>query len=56
MIAMAYAAAHPEHVARLILSDSAAPSWKGMVHLLPQVFPDHEEQGEKEAKRLGRRS
>jgi proline iminopeptidase len=52
MIAMAYAAAHPEHVARLILSDSAAPSWKGMVHLLPQVFPDQEESGEKEAKRL----
>jgi proline iminopeptidase len=52
MIAMAYAAAHPEHVARLILSDSAAPSWKGLVHLLPEVFPDQEEQGEKEAKRL----
>jgi proline iminopeptidase len=52
MIAMAYAAAHPEHVARLILSDSAAPSWKGLVHLLPDVFPDQEEQGEKEAKRL----
>jgi proline iminopeptidase len=52
MIAMAYAAAHPEHVARLILSDSAAPSWKGMVHLLPQVFPDREEQGEAEAKKL----
>jgi proline iminopeptidase len=52
MIAMAYAAAHPEHVARLILSDSAAPSWKGLVHLLPQVFPDREEQGEREAKRL----
>ena len=52
MIAMAYAAAHPEHVARLILSDSAAPSWKGMVHLLPQVFPDQEERGEKEARRL----
>jgi proline iminopeptidase len=52
MIAMAYAAAHPEHVARLILSDSAAPSWKSMVHLLPQVFPDREEQGEKEAKKL----
>lgn len=52
MIAMAYAAAHPEHVARLILSDSPAPSWKGMVHLLPQVFPDQEERGEKEAKRL----
>ncbi len=52
MIAMAYAAAHPEHVARLILSDSAAPTWKGLVHLLPQVFPDREEQGEREAKKL----
>jgi proline iminopeptidase len=52
MIAMAYAAAHPEHVARLILSDSAAPSWKGLVHLLPQVFPDREEQGQAEAKKL----
>ena len=55
MIAMAYAAAHPEHVARLILSDSAAPSWKGLVHLLPQVFPDQEEWGEKEAKQLAPR-
>ena len=52
MIAMAYAAAHPEHVARLILSDSAAPSWKGLVHLLPQVFPDREQQGNAEAKKL----
>jgi proline iminopeptidase len=52
MIAMAYAAAHPEHVSHLILSDSAAPSWKGVVHLLPQVFPDREEQGEREAKKL----
>ena len=52
MIAMAYAAAHPEHVARLILSDSAAPSWKGLVHLLPQVFPDQEERGEREAHQL----
>jgi proline iminopeptidase len=52
MIAMAYAAAHPEHVARLILSDSAAPSWQGLVHLLPQVFPDREEQGDAEGKRL----
>jgi proline iminopeptidase len=52
MIAMAYAAAHPEHVARLILSDSAAPTWTGLVHLLPQVFPDREEQGAAEAKKL----
>jgi proline iminopeptidase len=52
MIAMAYAAAHPEHVSHLILSDSAAPSWKALVHLLPQVFPDREEQGDAESKRL----
>jgi proline iminopeptidase len=52
MIAMAYAAAHPEHVSHLILSDSPAPSWKDMVHLLPQVFPDREEQGEQEARKL----
>src|SRR6202790_2710399 len=52
MIAMAYAAAHPEHVSHLILSDSPAPSWKTMVHLLPEVFPDREEQGEAEGKKL----
>lgn len=52
MIAMAYGAAHPEHVARLILSDSAAPSWTSMVHVLPQVFPDMEAQGEAEQKQL----
>jgi proline iminopeptidase len=52
MIAMAYGAAHPDHVARLILSDSPPPSWKGLVHLLPDVFPDREEAGEAEAKKL----
>jgi proline iminopeptidase len=52
LIALAYAAAHPEHVARLILSDSPGPSWKEMVHLLPQVFPDREEQGEAQSKKL----
>jgi proline iminopeptidase len=52
MIAMAYAAAHPDHVARLILSDSAAPSWKSLEHVLPQVFPDQEEKGEAETKKL----
>jgi proline iminopeptidase len=40
LIAMAYTAAHPEHVHKLILSDSAAPAWKDIVHLFPQVFPD----------------
>ena len=53
LLAMAYAAAHPEHVARLVLSDSAAPSWKSMVHLLPETFPDVEEQDTAEQKRLG---
>ena len=53
VIAMAYAAAHPEHVAKLVLSDSAAPSMKSMVHLLPETFPDIEEADAAEQKRLG---
>ena len=40
LLAMAYAAAHPEHVERLVLSDSAAPALKDTVHVLQQVFPD----------------
>jgi proline iminopeptidase len=39
-LAMAYAAAHPEDIEKLILSDSAAPALKNIVHVLPQVFPD----------------
>jgi len=53
LLSMAYAAAHPEHVARLVLSDSPGPSWKNIVHLLPQVFPDVEEEGAKEEQKLG---
>jgi proline iminopeptidase len=53
MVAMAYAAAHPEHVAKLILSDSPGPSWKSIARVLPQVFPDIEEQNEKEAQSMG---
>jgi proline iminopeptidase len=52
MIAMAYAAAHPEHISRLVLSDSGAPSWKSLEHVLPQVFPDLEERGAAEEKEL----
>ena len=52
LIVTAYAAAHPEHVASLILSDAASPSIKGIVHLLPQTFPDVEEQDERETKSL----
>lgn len=39
-LAMAYAAAHPEHIDKLILSDSAPPAMKNIVRVLPQVFPD----------------
>ncbi len=49
VLAMAYTAAHPEHVRRLILSDSAAPAWGDQVHLFPQVFPDKLEAQQKNA-------
>jgi len=49
---MAYAAAHPEHVARLILSDSPSAAMKDMVHVLPQVFPDIQEQSAAAQKKL----
>ena len=53
LVVMAYAAAHPEHVAKLILSDSPGPSWQSIVHLLPDVFPDIEEQNTQEEQKLG---
>jgi proline iminopeptidase len=53
LLVMAYAAAHPEHVAKMALSDSAPPAWKDLVHLLPQAFPDVEEQTAEEGKKLG---
>jgi proline iminopeptidase len=52
-LSMAYAAAHPEHVAALILSDSPPPAMKTMVHLLPQTFPDIEAADLAEQKRAG---
>ncbi len=52
-LVMAYAAKHPEHVAKLVLSDSPPPSFKEMVHLLPQTFPDVEELDLAAEKRLG---
>jgi proline iminopeptidase len=39
LLVIAYAAAHPEHVHKLIISDGL-PSRKALVHLLPQVYPD----------------
>jgi proline iminopeptidase len=53
LLVMAYAAAHPEHVARLVLSDSPGPSWKDIVHVLPEVFPDIEEENKQEEQKLG---
>lgn len=52
-LVMAYAAAHPEHVTKLVLSDSPPPSFKTMVHLLPQTFPDIEEEDAAAEKKLG---
>ena len=50
---MAYAVAHPEHVRKLVLSDSAPPALKDIVHLLPEVFPDIEEEDDALRKQLG---
>jgi proline iminopeptidase len=52
MVAMAYASAHPEHVAKLVLSDSPGPNWKSIARVLPEVFPDVEEQNEKDAQSM----
>ncbi len=53
LVVMAYAAAHPQHVAKLILSDSPGPSWKSIVHLLPETFPDVEEENAADQRKLG---
>jgi len=53
LLSMAYAASHPEHVGKLVLSDSPGPSWKSIVHVLPEVFPDIEEQNKQEQQKLG---
>lgn len=39
-LCMAYAARHPEHIAHLILVDSAAPKWSEIIFLFSQVFPE----------------
>jgi proline iminopeptidase len=40
LLASAYAAAHPEHVHSLILSDSAAPGFSKLHPRLEEIFPD----------------
>src|SRR5438445_431946 len=39
-LAMAYAARHPEHVAHLVICDSAAPKWADTVFLFKDIFPE----------------
>ena len=56
LVAMAYAAAHPEHVTKLVLSDSPGPNWKSIVHLLPDVFPDVQEEDKQQMQKLGANS
>jgi proline iminopeptidase len=43
LLVIAYAAAHPERVHKLIVSDGL-PSRKAIVHLFPQVYPDKMEE------------
>ena len=43
LLVIAYAAAHPQHVHKLIISDGL-PSRKAIVHLFPQVYPDKMEE------------
>ncbi len=40
LLASAYAAAHPEHILTLILSDSAAPGFAALHPRLDEAFPD----------------
>jgi proline iminopeptidase len=49
LLVIAYAAAHPDRVHKLVISDGLA-SWKDIVHLFPQVFPDKLEANEAAAK------
>jgi proline iminopeptidase len=42
-LAMAYATRHPEHVAHLILCDSAAPKWNDTEYMLKYLFPEANE-------------
>jgi proline iminopeptidase len=54
LLAMGYASAHPEHVEKLVLIDSAAPAWKQTLFLFSQVFPDVDAKDEEITKTLGR--
>ena len=40
LLAIAYASAYPEHIAKLVLSDAASSNLRTIVHLFDEVFPD----------------
>ena len=44
LLSIAYASAHPDHIAQLVLSDAAGSNMNNIVHLFDQVFPDAMEQ------------
>jgi proline iminopeptidase len=54
LLAMGYANAHPEHISKLVLIDSAAPAWKQTLFLFSQVFPDVGAKDEDITKTLGK--
>jgi proline iminopeptidase len=54
LLAMGYASAHPEHITKLVLIDSAAPAWKKTIFLFSQVYPDVGEKDDAISKKLGR--
>lgn len=39
-LSMAYAARHPQHIAHLLIVDSAAPRWADTLFLFEQIFPE----------------
>ncbi|MGI4796735.1 MAG: alpha/beta fold hydrolase [Janthinobacterium lividum] len=52
LIALAYTLAHPDHVRRLVISDGV-PALEGMVHPLPDTFPDLDAATDAQARGLG---
>ena len=55
LLSLAYASAHPEHLAKLVLSDAAGSNLNDIVHLFDQVFPEamnQEKQPEKRPKAM----
>lgn len=50
LLSIAYASAHPDHIAKLVLSDAAGSNLNDIVHLFDQVFPDAMEKEKQEEK------